>query len=48
MMLRRGIDIDRDTAQLVADAVLALFQASPSLPPSPLAIAAAPPPPPDE
>jgi hypothetical protein len=37
MLMRRGIDIDPDTAQLIADALLALFQASPPLPRSPLA-----------
>jgi hypothetical protein len=37
MLMRRGIDIDLDAAQLIADALLALFQASPPLPRSPLA-----------
>ena len=37
MLLRRGIRIEGDTAQGIADALLALFQASPPLPRSPLA-----------
>jgi hypothetical protein len=37
MLMRRGLFIDDDGAQLIADAILALYQASPPLPPSPLA-----------
>jgi hypothetical protein len=37
ILQRHGTFIDPETAQLIADALLALFQASPPLPRSPLA-----------